>query len=130
MATVTGSPALYENRLYVPVSSGEEVAAANAQYECCKFRGSVAALDAATGKIIWKTYTIANAPAPTHRNKVDVQMWGPAGGAVWSAPTIDAKRRWLYVGTGNAYSEPDPGTTDAVLALELDSGKIAWTRQM
>jgi polyvinyl alcohol dehydrogenase (cytochrome) len=130
VATITGSPVLFENKLYVPVSSGEEVSAVNPQYECCKFRGSVVALDVATGKVIWKTYTIAETPAPTHLNKVGVQMWGPAGGAVWSAPTIDAKRRLLYVGTGNAYSEPDPGTTDSVLAIEMDTGKVAWARQM
>ena len=127
---VTGSPVLFENRLYVPVASNEETAAIDAKYECCKFRGSVVALDAGTGRTIWKSYTIAAEPAPTRRNKVDVQMWGPAGAAVWSAPTIDPQRGLLYIGTGNAYNEPDTETTDAILALSLDNGRIAWVRQM
>src|SRR5271170_6129998 len=48
-ARITGAPSLSEGRLYVPVSSIEEVLATGAKYECCTFRGSVAALDAATG---------------------------------------------------------------------------------
>ena len=127
---VTGSPVLFENRLYVPVASNEEMAAIDAKYECCRFRGSVVALNAGTGQTIWKSYTIATEPAPTRRNKVDVQMWAPAGAAVWSAPTIDPQRGLLYIGTGNAYNEPDTETTDAILALSLDNGKIAWVRQM
>src|SRR5262245_8831802 len=56
LARVTGAPQLYQNRLYVPVSSGEEVAAADPAYACCTFRGSVSALDALTGRVIWKSY--------------------------------------------------------------------------
>jgi len=61
-AMITGAPALYQGRLYVPDSSYEEVTGAAPNYECCKFRGAVSALDAATGKLIWKSYTIAEAP--------------------------------------------------------------------
>ena len=58
-AMITGAPALYDGRLYVPDSSYEEVTGASPKYECCKFRGAVTALNAATGERIWKSYTIA-----------------------------------------------------------------------
>ncbi|MCZ6664111.1 MAG: PQQ-binding-like beta-propeller repeat protein, partial [Gammaproteobacteria bacterium] len=56
---ITGTPVYYGNRLYVPISSLEEVAGAMPDYECCTFRGGIMALDAATGKSIWKRHTIA-----------------------------------------------------------------------
>jgi polyvinyl alcohol dehydrogenase (cytochrome) len=90
----------------------------------------VLALDAATGKIIWKTYTVSDPPRPTRKNKAGTQLWGPSGVAVWSAPTIDRKRHALYAATGDSYSDPPAPTADAILALDTDSGKILWVRQM
>ncbi len=129
LARITGGLKVFDGRVYVPVASGEEGAGVNPNYACCSFRGSVAALDAATGRIIWKTYTIAEAPKQIGKNSNGVARWGPAGGGVWNSPTIDAKRRALYVGTGDAYTEPAPKTTDAIMALDLDSGKILWVAQ-
>ncbi len=129
-ARVTGAPLLHDGRLYVPVSSWEEGPGRDPKYECCRFRGSVVALDAQTGKQIWKTYSIPEESKPTKKNKVGTQMWGPAGGAIWSAPSLDLKRRLVYVATGNAYAEPEAGTTDAVLALQMDTGKMLWARQL
>ena len=126
-ARITGSPQLFENRLYVPVASGEEGAAGGATYPCCTFRGSVVALDAASGRQVWKTYTIPDAPKPTTKKSNGVQLFAPSGAAVWSAPTIDAQRRAIYVGTGDAYSEPAAPTTDAIVAFDLDSGKMLWS---
>ena len=57
---ITGGPAFYNGRLYVPVSSVEEASAMGPTYECCKFRGSIVALDGATGKQIWKTFAITD----------------------------------------------------------------------
>ena len=128
-ARITAAPKIFENRVYVPVASGEEGAGVNPNYACCTFRGSVAALDAATGRTIWKTYTIAEAPKAAGKNSNGVPRWAPAGGGVWNSPTIDAKRRALYIGTGDAYTEPAPPTTDAIMALDLDSGKILWVAQ-
>jgi len=129
-ARITGAPALSGNRLFVPVSSSEEVSAADPLYECCQFRGSVLALDAATGKTVWRTYTIPEAARPSRKNKVGTQLWAPSGAAVWSAPTLDLKRHVLYVATGDAYSDPPAATTDAILALDMESGKILWVRQV
>ena len=129
-ARITGAPALHDGRLYVPVASFEEVTAADPGYQCCQFRGSVVALDAATGKIVWKTYMIAEAAHPTRKNKAGTQLWGPSGAAVWSAPTIDLKRHAVYISTGDSYSDPAAATTDAILALDIESGKILWVRQM
>jgi len=130
LARVTGSPAFYKGRLYVPVASGEEGAGSAVSYECCKFRGSVVALDAASGKQIWKTYTIAEEPHPTKQNKAGTQLYGPSGAPVWSAPTIDTQRNAIYVATGDNYSDPPTRTSDAFLALDLATGKLLWSRQM
>lgn len=127
---ITGAPALYDGRLYVPDSSYEEVTGASPKYECCKFRGAVTALDAATGKVIWKTYTIAEAPHPVRKNKQGTQLWGPSGASVWSSPTVDAKNRAIYVTTGDAYSDPPARTSDAFMAFDMDTGKLLWSRQM
>src|ERR1700722_4961069 len=123
-ARITGAPKLFEGRLYVPVASSEEGAGGNPKYPCCSFRGSVVALDAATGRQVWKTYAIPGAPQPTGPNR-----FGPAGGGVWSSPTIDPKRHALYATTGDAYTEPAATTTDAIMAMDLDSGKIQWVAQ-
>jgi polyvinyl alcohol dehydrogenase (cytochrome) len=128
-AMITGAPKLHEGRMYVGVSSIEEVTGAAPNYECCKFRGSVLALDAATGKQIWKSYTIAEEPKPVRKNSAGTQLWGPSGAGVWSSPTIDVKRRAVYVSTGDSYSEPAAKTSDAFLAYDMDSGKLLWSRQ-
>lgn len=128
-ARITGAPTYHDGRLYVPVSSIEELPGAGETYPCCTFRGSVVALDAATGVQIWKTYTIPEAPTVVGKNAAGIDLWKPAGAAVWSAPTIDVERGRLYVATGNAYTEPAAPTSDAVLALDLASGRILWVQQ-
>ena len=128
-ARITGAPTLFEGRLYVPVSSLEEAATASLEYECCTFRGQVVAYDAATGDEIWRTYMIADTPRPTRTSPTGVQFWGPAGAAIWSAPTIDPARGVLYVATGDAYTEPAADTSDAVVALDLETGRTVWVQQ-
>ncbi|HEX4949220.1 MAG TPA: PQQ-binding-like beta-propeller repeat protein [Blastocatellia bacterium] len=129
VARITGSPVLYKDRLYVPVSSVEEAISRPDKYECCKFRGSVAALDATTGKLLWKSYAIPEEPKPYRKNSAGTQLYGPAGAAIWSAPTIDARRGVLYVGTGNSYTDAPTGNADAIIAFELATGKIRWVFQ-
>jgi polyvinyl alcohol dehydrogenase (cytochrome) len=128
-ARITGAPALFSGVLHVPVSSIEEATGSRASYECCTFRGSVSALDAATGEPIWKSYTIPEAPRPTTKNAAGAQLYGPSGASVWSAPTIDVKRRALYVATSNSYSNPPADTSDAILAFDLKTGRMLWHRQ-
>ncbi len=130
VARITGSLKLFEGRLYVPVSSREEWAAAGAGYQCCTFRGNVVAMDAKTGKEIWRTYTVNEPSHVVETTEKGVEIWGPSGGGVWSSPTIDPKRKVLYVGTGDGYTKPSTPMTDAILALDLASGKILWSRQI
>ncbi|MBM3779793.1 MAG: hypothetical protein FJW23_16385 [Acidimicrobiia bacterium] len=129
-ARITGAPTLYEGRLFVPVSSLEEAVAANPAYECCTFRGSVVAMEAATGEPVWRTYTIDETPVPTKKNANGVQNWGPAGAAVWNAPTVDPKRGLLYLATGDAYTAPASPNSDAVIAVDLKTGKKVWVTQV
>jgi polyvinyl alcohol dehydrogenase (cytochrome) len=128
-AVITGAPTLYSGILYVPVSSREEVIGTPGAYQCCTFRGSVVALDIATGKQIWKGYTVPEVPRPTKRNAMGTQLYGPSGAAVWSAPTIDAQRQALYVATGDNYSDPPSETSDAILAFDLATGRLLWHQQ-
>jgi polyvinyl alcohol dehydrogenase (cytochrome) len=130
VARITGSPKLYEGRLYVPVSSREEWAAASPAYVCCTFRGNIVALDAKTGNEIWRTYTVSEPARVVETSNLGVQIWGPNGGAIWSSPTVDAKRKVLYVGTGDGYTKPATVMTDAILALDLATGKILWSHQI
>jgi polyvinyl alcohol dehydrogenase (cytochrome) len=129
LAHITGAPTLYGGRLYVPVSVAEETVSSNLHYPCCTFRGSVVALNANTGRQIWKSYTIAEKSKPVRKNSLGTQLWAPAGAAVWVSPTIDIKRHALYVGTGDAYTEPAAKTSDAVVAFDMDTGKILWSFQ-
>ncbi len=129
-ARITGAPVLHEGRLYVPVSSLEELLAADPEYPCCTFRGSIVALDAATGDPIWRSFTIPETPRPRGRNPDGFFLMGPSGAAVWSAPTVDAKRGLVYAATGNAYTEPAAATSDAIIAFDLDTGAVRWTNQL
>jgi polyvinyl alcohol dehydrogenase (cytochrome) len=127
---ISGSPTFYNGRLYVPVASGEEASGSVPSYECCKFRGSVVALEAATGKQVWKSYMILEAAKPTTKNKIGTQLWGPSGAPVWTSPAIDPVRNALYVATGDNYSEPASDTSDAFVALDLNTGRMLWHQQM
>jgi polyvinyl alcohol dehydrogenase (cytochrome) len=129
-ARATGAPTLHAGRLYV-VTSGvsEETASAMPDYECCTFRGSLTALDATTGEVVWKTYTV-DEPKRRGTSTSGKPLWGPAGSPIWSAPTIDEKRGLIYAATGNAYADPVPRTSDAIVALEIATGRIRWINQI
>lgn len=129
LARITGAPALYRDRLYVPMSSYEESQGARPEYGCCTFRGSLSSLDAKTGKVVWRTYMISGEPRPRGKSSSGATLYGPAGAPIWSAPTIDAERGLIYVATGNSYSGAAAPTSDAVVALNL-SGKIEWAKQL
>ncbi len=127
---MTGSPTLYDNILLVPISTGNEAFATNDNYECCKFIGSLVALDAVSGKILWKTYTTAQKNMPYRLNAKGQQMWGPAGGSIWSAPTIDPARGLVYVSTSNSHTDTPHDGSNSVIAMEIMTGKVVWKNQV
>ena len=130
ISVLTGTPVIVGDRLIVPISSIEEAAAMSKSYSCCTFRGSVAALDLATGKLLWKTSMI-DEPMKTVREKDGGgKVQGPAGAAVWAAPSIDRKRGLAYVVTGDSYTDVDTIGPDAIVALDLKTGAIRWRRQV
>ncbi|HKE82347.1 MAG TPA: PQQ-binding-like beta-propeller repeat protein [Vicinamibacterales bacterium] len=129
-ARVTASPTFHNGRLYVGIASGEETAGSTADYECCTFRGSLVALDAATGARIWKTYTITDEPSRRAKNKAGTQLWGPSGAPIWSSPAVDTRKNVIYVTTGNNYTGPASERSDAFVAFDMASGKILWSKQM
>jgi len=126
---LTGGPVVYGGTVYVPVASWEETRSADLDYPCCTFRGSVVALRIRDGKQVWKTF-MTGVPVETGKSSRGTINYGPSGVGVWSAPTLDAKRNLLYVGTGDNYSAPATETSDAVVALDLTTGRIVWSRQL
>ncbi|HEV7383532.1 MAG TPA: PQQ-binding-like beta-propeller repeat protein, partial [Phenylobacterium sp.] len=122
VAGITGTPVVSGDQLFVPLTSGEEPAARQLTYRCCSFRGSLVGLDLATGKTQWKTFVITEPLHDTHKNSAGVMMQGPAGGAIWSAPTVDPKRGLVYVATGDSYTDEPTKGADAIVAIETKTG--------
>ncbi|PWU07171.1 MAG: cytochrome C oxidase Cbb3 [Terriglobia bacterium] len=130
-AEITGTPKLQAGRLYVPVSGGaEQVAAANPAFACCTFRGSMVALDARNGERLWKTYSVPDEPKVVGLNTAGTVSWGPSGAALWSSPTIDVQKKAVYAASGVNYSNPPTGTSDAILAFDMEKGRQLWSRQL
>lgn len=129
-AGITGALAYHDGRVFVPIQGLNEEGYANRPgYECCTFRGAVIALDAGTGELVWKTYMV-DQPRPRGKTKDGIQAWGPAGGGIWAAPTVDERRGLVYVATGNGYADPPQPLTDAIVALDARTGQIRWSHQM
>ena len=126
----TATPRYYNGVLYQGLSSFEEAIAGDPKYQCCSFRGSVVALNAADGEKLWQTFTISEAAKPTDKSPAGMQQFGPSGAAVWSTPTVDSQAGALYVATGDNYSDPPTDTSDAVLAMDLKTGKLLWSTQL
>jgi len=127
---ITAAPQVYKGIVYQSFSSIEELVGADPSYQCCTFRGSVVALDAATGKKMWQTFTIPEEPKPTRKSPAGTQLFGPSGAGVWSTPTIDEKLGVLYVATGDNYSDPPSKTSDAIVAMNLKTGAFLWSSQL
>ena len=144
LAIVTQSPTVYDGRVYVGVASQEEAANKNG-YDCCTFRGSMHALDVATGKLLWST-----SMAPKDTQFSGVAVWG-------SSPAVDEARGVVYIATGNNYTLPPEldeclaahagdipaqereclarfdrpdNYANAILALDLDTGAIRWAHKL
>jgi polyvinyl alcohol dehydrogenase (cytochrome) len=127
---LTGAPVVHDGTAFIPVASWEESRSIGSGYPCCTFRGSVVALRVRDGSQVWKRYTIAEEAKPTGANRAGTQQWGPSGAGVWGSPTVDARRNRLYVTTGDNYSTPATTTSDAVMALDLTTGRMVWSKQM
>jgi polyvinyl alcohol dehydrogenase (cytochrome) len=135
---ITSSPAVAGGVVYVGMTSNEEFAAADPSYPCCSVRGSIVAVKASNGAVLWQTFTV-----PKYYS----------GGASWgSNPVVDTKRHLVYVGTGNNYSEPstkdiaywncinEGGTeaqcispndhADSILALDMSTGAVKWATRL
>ena len=130
LTQIVAAPVVDGDQVFVPMSTGEEVAAMRPDYACCSARGSVTALDLKTGKKLWQTHVITEPLRATGTNAVGVEIQGPAGGAVWSTPTVDAERGLVYAVTGNSYTDVDTKGTNAVVAFDMKSGAIRWSTQV
>jgi polyvinyl alcohol dehydrogenase (cytochrome) len=129
VARITAGITYYNGKVFVPVSSSEEFSSGHPDYPCCTARGSVVALDASTGKEIWKAWVVPEEPKPYRTMPNGVVLYKPAGGAVWNAPTVDPARNAIYVGTGDATTAPPAKTTDAIMAIDINTGKLLWSYQ-
>ena len=125
---ITGTPVIYNGRVFAPLSGVEINYARDDSYECCQAQGAVVALDLETGKQLWLGRTME--PATKRKiSRAGTQLWGPSGAPIWSTPAIDSKRNLLYVGTGENNSLPVTETSDAIIAFDLDSGERKWSFQ-
>ncbi|HEV2198502.1 MAG TPA: PQQ-binding-like beta-propeller repeat protein [Bryobacteraceae bacterium] len=79
--------------------------------------------------MVRQTYTVPE-PKPRGTSSTGVTRYGPAGAGIWSSPVIDTKRGVAYAATANTYADPQLPTSDAVIAFDLATGKIKWTRQV
>jgi polyvinyl alcohol dehydrogenase (cytochrome) len=129
LSHITGAPVFYDGRLYVGLAGSEELVSSDPHYPCCTYRGSLWALDASTGKTVWRIYTIPEPPHPTKKNAIGTQLWAPAGASIWDAVTIDPKQHAVYAGVGNAFTEPAAALSDSIAAFDMKTGKLLWHYQ-
>ena len=128
-AIITGAPTLVGTTLFVPVSSYEEVWPPSRPIRVAASAGSLVALDSSTGKVLWKTFTIKEEPR-RHNEFRRRSTNGTFRAPIWSAPTFDPTRQRVYATTGDNYSDPPSGTSDAIIGFDARSGDLAWTRQI
>jgi polyvinyl alcohol dehydrogenase (cytochrome) len=127
-ARLTGTAIAYNGNVFVPVASWEETRSLDSAYPCCTFRGSIVALRIRDGRQVWKSYLVPEAKR-TGQTKRGTPQYGPSGAGVWSSPTLDARRGVMYIATGDNYSSPATPLSDAIVALEIKTGRVVWSRQ-
>jgi alcohol dehydrogenase (cytochrome c) len=125
--SITSAPLYYNGKLYVGGSGGEY-----------GIRGRLTALDAATGKIEWKSYTI---PAPGEKDfegswPANNDAWKHGGAGIWNTPTVDPKTETLYFSTSNAAPDwngaeraGDNKWAASIVAMDANTGEIKWGYQ-
>jgi polyvinyl alcohol dehydrogenase (cytochrome) len=130
-ALFTGSPTYWKGKIYVGVSSLEN--GQGVSYPCCTFRGQLAALDADTGAVVWRYYTVPPATA-VGTWPSGATMYAPSGASVWATPAIDPASGTVFVGTGNNYTGVGPGYNESVgdhntlLAFDAATGQVRWKK--
>ena len=128
-AAVTGSVSAHGGRLFVPLSSNEDVGPLDGSYHCCTHSGAVVALDARTGEILWRTPTIEEPAGVTGHTEAGTEIRGPSGASVWNTPTVSTRHGLLFVGSGNNHSRPASARSDSILAMDLETGRVVWSHQ-
>lgn len=125
----TATPVFYRGRVYIGATALEEGLGLAPDYVCCVSRGSESAVDAATGKVIWQRYTIAEEAKSQPNNKRGAPVMGPSGAGVWNTATLDPAHDTMYINTGDNFSDPTTSTSDAIMALSMSTGEILWWKQ-
>jgi polyvinyl alcohol dehydrogenase (cytochrome) len=128
-ARLTATPIAYKGAVYIPIASWEETRSLDPTYPCCTFRGSIVALQISDGKLIYKSYMVPDVPKQTGKTKRGTPQFGPSGAGVWATPTVDEKRGLLYIATGDNYSTPATAWSDAIVAMQISTGKVVWAKQ-
>ncbi|HWE48799.1 MAG TPA: PQQ-binding-like beta-propeller repeat protein [Bryobacteraceae bacterium] len=128
-ARLTATAVVNDGVVYATVASWEETRSNNPDYTCCSFRGSVVAMRIKDGSQVWKAWMVGETKesGKTAAGKVKT---GPSGASIWATPTIDSKRKLMYVTTGDNFSLPATPTSDALVAIDLATGKIVWSKQV
>ena len=127
-SVITGTISFDNNRLFVPISSYEVAVSGSSTHVCCKSHGGVIALDATDGEQLWQWHSTENASLQG-LNADGLEQYGPSGAVVWTTPAVDKKRNRIYFGTGENLSLPATDTSDSIIALDMDSGELAWRFQ-
>ncbi|WP_428658535.1 PQQ-binding-like beta-propeller repeat protein [Runella sp.] len=129
LSAVTGSVVVHQDRIIIPLTSGEINSTKDPNYACCTSSGEVVALNVNTGDFLWRHRVVSQAATVQGKKKNGEPFYGPSGAPVWCSPTIDEKRGFVYIGTGENYTDPPSTTSDAIQAIELKTGKLAWSFQ-
>lgn len=128
LANLTSSPTVYNGRVYIGVSTSEGGAPRDPSYPCCTHRGAVVAIDADSGKVDWRFYTVPQ-PVEDGTWPSGAKKFTPSGASVWATPVIDPRTNTVFVGTGNnATGQTD--MSDAMIAIDARSGKLRWKQQV
>ncbi len=126
---VRGGVIFAKDKIIVPLSASGVASGANPKFECCTGHGSVVALNAKDGSHAWEWHTMKEAEYNGQVSSAGVKQKGPSGAPIWSVPVYDEKRNHVIVTSGENTSHPGTDTSDAVIALDLDTGKVAWQYQ-
>lgn len=125
VSRITASPVVYDGKVFVGVSSQEAgLQLKSLLYQCCTGQGQMDALNARTGAVEWRHYTVGT-PEPVGYWPSGATEYAPSGGSVEDAAAIDPAARTLYVGTGQN-ATGTTGETDSLVALNIDTGQLRW----